>query len=267
MGVDAMTWAALLARWTEFAKSAVALPKEGEGGRLREAVPSIIALQAVHHALGEIDALPTDEYALAQDRGEVLIRTHAEALHALWRGEALHEGLREIIDDARTALARTRSAGHEWIAGPDGLLGEHPGEAAGALVAGGFTGDWYVPAPGVRLSAGCPAGFLRTRTGAPATPAHRAIAGEFLAGEYGAAGPRRVRAMRQVYRQWDFASGRVVRDYVVPLDGELPGGQPLLVGAVVGGEVRGVAMPLRGMDHDPPGLEFASEGEAEDGSE
>ena len=53
----AMTWAALLGKWTEFAQSALALPDDDEGGRLREAVPAIIGLQAVTHVT--MQATPT----------------------------------------------------------------------------------------------------------------------------------------------------------------------------------------------------------------
>ncbi|MDX2132769.1 MAG: hypothetical protein SFY69_12035 [Planctomycetota bacterium] len=254
-------WAALLARWTDFARSAAALPKEGEGGRLREAVASIIALQAVFHALGEIDSLAPDEYAVAQDRGEVLIREHAGAVHAIWRGEEMPAGVREIIDDARAALERTRTAGVEWVVAGATLRGEHPAELVSGLIAAGFGGDLYVPAAGVVLSRGCPAGFMREKTGAAPTEEACDAVGEFL-GEVD--GPSRVWEMRQAYRQWDFGAGRVVRDYVVPMSAELPGGQPLLVPAIVGGEARPVAMPIRGADAPPPKLEFAGDARGED---
>ena len=51
----ALTWAALLGKWAEFARSAVALPDEGDGGLVKKAVPDIIALQSSPHALGAID--------------------------------------------------------------------------------------------------------------------------------------------------------------------------------------------------------------------
>lgn len=50
---ERLTWAVLLARWTEFARSAVALPKEGEAGLVRQSVADIITLQAVWFALGD----------------------------------------------------------------------------------------------------------------------------------------------------------------------------------------------------------------------
>ena len=85
----AMTWAALLAKWTEFARAAVALPDTAEGSRWKGAVPGIIALQALTHALAEAGELPPDEWSVACDRAGVIIRQHASELHALWRGEPL----------------------------------------------------------------------------------------------------------------------------------------------------------------------------------
>ena len=94
----AMTWAALLGKWTEFAQSALALPDDDEGGRLREAVPAIIGLQAVTHALAELDDLEPDERALGIDRAEMLIRKHAGELNTIWRGEEMPEEIIEIVD-------------------------------------------------------------------------------------------------------------------------------------------------------------------------
>jgi hypothetical protein len=107
-----LTWAALLARWTEFAKSAVALPRDGEGGKLREAVPALIGLQAVAHALAELDQLPEEERALGLDRAEVLIGRYGAALAALW-GADMPSQVQEVLEDARLALraARARQSG------------------------------------------------------------------------------------------------------------------------------------------------------------
>lgn len=100
-----ITWAALLARWTEFARSSLALPRNAEGERWRRAVPSIIGLQAVTQALGECAGLPPDELALGLDRAAILIDRHAAELAALWSAEPLHPELVLLIDDARGAHA------------------------------------------------------------------------------------------------------------------------------------------------------------------
>lgn len=102
---DALTWAGLLSKWTEFARSALALPRTAEGDRWRRAVPSIVGLQAVTFALGEVGTLPPDELALALDRAEMLVDRDREALERIWPGEPLHPDLRTLIDDARRALA------------------------------------------------------------------------------------------------------------------------------------------------------------------
>ena len=49
---DRLTWAVLLARWTDFARSALALPEVGEPGLVRQSVTDIITLQAVWFFVG-----------------------------------------------------------------------------------------------------------------------------------------------------------------------------------------------------------------------
>jgi DNA-binding transcriptional LysR family regulator len=99
-----LTWATLLARWTDFARSAVALPREGEGGRLRQAVPSLIGLQAVTHALAELDRLPELERSVGLDRAEVLIGRYDAAIGAIWAGEPRPDNVSEFVTDANAAL-------------------------------------------------------------------------------------------------------------------------------------------------------------------
>jgi hypothetical protein len=103
-----LTWVALLARWVDFAKSALALPNDTVGTALRDSVPDIIMLQAVTSALVELQDLPADERALGCDRAEVLIDRHADSLGRRWGGESqsLPAQLQELIDEARSALGR-----------------------------------------------------------------------------------------------------------------------------------------------------------------
>src|SRR5262245_40321112 len=49
-----LTWPALLGHWTAFAQNSLALPKTADGDRWRAAVPAIIGLQALTHALGDL---------------------------------------------------------------------------------------------------------------------------------------------------------------------------------------------------------------------
>lgn len=102
-----LTWAALLGKWTELARAAVALPP---GDRWRSAVAPAIELQAVACALSEVDQLPTDERALAHDRAAVVVDRAEAALGGLWPDGPLPVGLSVLIEDARTALAAARVA-------------------------------------------------------------------------------------------------------------------------------------------------------------
>ncbi len=105
---EGMTWAVLLGGWVEFAKSAVALPKDGAGGAMRGSVADIIGLQAVWFALQHLDELDADERALGVDRAEVLIDRHAQAVAERWGGEDLPGELAGLIEDAREALRKSR---------------------------------------------------------------------------------------------------------------------------------------------------------------
>ena len=106
---ERVTWAVLLGGWIEFARSAVALPKEGAGRAMRESVSDIIGLQAVWFALQHLDELDPDERALGIDRAEVLIDGYVEAIETRWPAEPLPGELSALIDDARSALAKSQS--------------------------------------------------------------------------------------------------------------------------------------------------------------
>ena len=109
-----LTWAALLGRWVDFARSALALPDDPDGRRLRACVPDIIMLQAVWCALRELDDLEGAERALGLDRAAVLIDKHAAAIEQRWPdpaegevggGETMPQLLLDLIRDAREELA------------------------------------------------------------------------------------------------------------------------------------------------------------------
>ncbi len=231
-GTD-VTWAALLAHWTDFAKSAVALPKDGEGGRMRRAVPSLIGLQAITMALNDLARVSADERPVAQDRAAITIRKHAAELHDIWKGEPLPEGIIELIDDARAALRRSESAGVEFIVGAERLVeGSRAAMAAGvrAVIAAGFDGDLWILRPGTALVRGLPAAFARSRHGGPVAAAVLDQILELLPG----CEARPAAGMRQVYRRID-ESGRVLEDLAQPLEDTLPAGMPLLIPAIEAG--------------------------------
>ncbi len=104
-----LTWAALLGRWMEFARSALALPDDAEGRAWRQAVPAIIGLQAVAMALSEAGELDREQRALGCDRARVLIERHRNELHGIFGPDALQPMLRELIDDAEAALRRAEA--------------------------------------------------------------------------------------------------------------------------------------------------------------
>lgn len=228
----------LLAKWTKLAQEAVALPDDGDAGRVKRALPAIIGVNAVACAMREIDLLPEGERALGVDKGEVLLRTYAAQIHEQWRGESLHDAVQEMIVDAQRALAEAKDVGVEWCVAKAPLIAEHPAELVAALLAGGFAGDLYVPNPGVPLFGGCPCAFVRPAEGEDAL----ALIDDFLGK---GATQRRLRSrFRQAYRQFDFGKGGPVRDFVVVNDDELVPGQPLLVAAISRGEAQSVSLPI-----------------------
>jgi len=98
----------LLAKWVAFARSAVAMPASGAEGLFKQSVPDIIGLQAVWFALDEMDGLSDDQKALGIDRAAVLIQTHGASLRKRWVGEAMPNGLIELIHDAESRLQAAR---------------------------------------------------------------------------------------------------------------------------------------------------------------
>ncbi len=247
-----LTWPGLLSHWTALAQASLALPKTAEGDRWRNAVPAIVGLQAITMALGDLDRLANadrpGERAAAIDKAEVGARAHVGTLHQLWRGEPLPDDLAGIISDAHRASKAARLAGAEWTVTADRLVVDHPGDLLPLLVSEGFDGDLYLPVPGCVLFKTAPAAFARGRAGEPPGPfIDRAVRG-FLEDVSTA---KRVRGMRQVYRQFDFGTGGVRRDLVVPMDAELGGqlvpGQAQLIPVIERGRVLPVHLPIPGM--------------------
>lgn len=243
----ALTWATLLAKWTEFAQAAVALPQEGEGGRWRDAVPAIITLQAVTHALGELDELDHSERPVALDRAEIACRESVARLNSLWHGESIPEEVGALVTDSRIAFEMAANAGVEWLVGSDRLEAPHPADLVEKLESLGFEGDLFLPSPGVPLFKGSVAAFARGPGGSPPDEDTTKAIESFLTRRGGALSPpERIATPRQVYRQLDFATGQITRDLVIPMNEDLPPGQPLLVLAIEGGRACMVPPEARG---------------------
>lgn len=96
-----LTWAVLLGRWTEFARSAVALPTEGDAGRVRASVTDIITLQAVWFALQHMDELGPAERAIGLDRAGVLIDRHSTAVRKRFADDPMPQALSELMDEVK----------------------------------------------------------------------------------------------------------------------------------------------------------------------
>ncbi|MBN4082684.1 hypothetical protein JYS44_00450 [Phycisphaeraceae bacterium AH-315-B13] len=246
----AMTWAALLGKWTEFAQSALALPDDDEGGRLKEAVPAIITLQAVTHACAELGQLEPDERALGADKAEMLLHKNAAELNRIWSGEVMPDAIIEIVEDARLALRAATQGGWEWVVIEEAIITPHPNEILEAMVASGFEGDLFLPTPGVPIFQHAPAAFVRGVE--PDSELGRMVFELIPAFLEGAGEPGPVPIARQVYRQFDFSKGGPVRDLVQPMDATLTPGQPLLIPAILAGVVQPISLPIPGTEHQKP---------------
>lgn len=250
---DDLTWVMLLARWTALAKATVALPDDAAGDRWRNAITPIITLQAVTHALGELDELAPDERALGLDKAELLIQTNAQALHELWASEPLPGSVVELLDDARAALADATEGGDEWTLTDEVAIFDHPSPVAAALHDTGIHDDVYLPTPGTPMFAPAPIAFARGPRGAPPSEQTIALIEAWChSQQLTISTPTRRPRLRQVYRQFDFAAGGPVRDLVAASDATLPAGQPLLVPVLLGGEPQPITLLPRAIELPGP---------------
>lgn len=218
------SWAILLAHWTQFARAAVAFPKNLEGDRWRATVAPAIGLQAITLAVRDLHTLPAAHRPLALDMAGLLTRRHAAELNQAWRGVEMPPKVTELIDDALAAIDAAKRAGVEYSVTAPRLVMPRLDQWAQALIHTGFQGDALAALPGTVLFAGEPAIFLRPAPPLEAPPPP-------LADSLASA----ARAARQVYRQLDSAGARVQRDLIAPLEGDLPPGRPLLVHLIESG--------------------------------
>ncbi len=222
---NAMSWAVLLGKWTEFVQSAIALPAEGDTGRWRESVVSVVGLQAVTFALGDSGGLTNEELALGLDRAGVLITGYARGLREVWGATAMPDQLLEMMGDARRALEAAGWFGLEWVVTTERFV--MPGVRAEMvhMVAHGFAGDALCAPEGAVLFRGSPAVVVRP-----------AVVVDALDMIEGIARVEGVRVIRQVYREVDEA-GRAVRDVVASIPGAVAGGMPILQAMIEGGKL------------------------------
>ena len=110
LDVHKLTWTALLGQWVAFARSAVALPDDPQGRRLKACVPDLIMLQALWFALQHIDELSPDQRALGFDRAAVLIDRHVQQLSDRWHPDPLPQRIEQMITDAQQMLAKVSKA-------------------------------------------------------------------------------------------------------------------------------------------------------------
>jgi hypothetical protein len=236
-----LTWAGLLGRCAELARAAVALP---EGDRWREAVAPVCTLHAVTLALESLDEVAEEERPGALDRAEILCRGAVETLTRLWDGDELPAQVRELIEESRAAFDMAANAGVEWIVESERLVCGHPGELVERLLRAGFGGELFVARPGVSMFRGAVAAFARSPGGGVPTGEQARLIEGFLEREGKVREAERIGMARQVYRQMDFATGKVVRDVVVPMNEPPVPGQALLVLAIDRGEAVGVPLPM-----------------------
>lgn len=258
---DTATWATLLAGWTEFARSAVALPDNKEGGRWKDSIAPAIALHATSMALPELIKIDPEERPLAMDRAEILIREQCAALNTAWHAEPMPESLNELIADARLAWERALHEGLEWSTTSERFIAKHPQVLAEALLDAGFVGEVCLLNPNTTGFEGSIVATARERDGGPVDDEIAGLITNYLKRCEGKAGePMIAFPLRQMYREMDFLKGGPVRDVRTPVVGVLPAGQPLLIPIVSGGAAGSIPpasrtetglSPLPVVDADP----------------
>lgn len=162
------TWSGLLAVWSDFARSAGALPKTGELGLLRRSVPAIIGLQALTQALAHIDCLASDEYRAGQDRAALIARTLRSELESIWGPGAIPDAISAIITDAHRTLEATHEAGYEYVVESDPFqmpIGAN--QLRDWRDRRGFQGAIFAAPAAKRVRAGLPVLFLGPSHGRP----------------------------------------------------------------------------------------------------
>ena len=209
---ESLTWTALLAKWVDFARSAVALPDDADGLRWRQSVPAVINLQAVTFALADLERIAVADRALARDRGRVLVAEQVAAIDAIWTTPDRPRALGEMIADARAAAEASLYAGTiAWV---------HEGDTPLVMPAVRIVDDrgtFAIMQPGTIAMPGTPVLWWSDRDEPPVTPAIESCRATPLD-----------EPPPQVYREID-DDGRIVRDVIRSIVDEPAPGLPLLV--------------------------------------
>jgi len=226
LGGDAFTWAALLARWMDLAKAAVAMDQGGGGGSLpgggwRRGVPALITFEALSHAMGQLGMLPPDERSFALDQAVVLLEARRADL------EDAFEEAPNVIAEAEAAAVRAIERARlqfVWT-----MVWEGPGLLTMPDVAGvpaGQTDDGAVALmlPGTLAVPGSPIAWW---TGRHEPMLERGIAG---------CQARPIDCGLQIWRRFG-SDGIALEDRIRDVNDEPPdGGVPLLVPLIAGGQ-------------------------------
>jgi hypothetical protein len=225
-----LSWPLLLAKWTEYAKAAVALPTTEQGNRDRDSVPAVIALQSICFALSEIHRLPTDERLLGIERAEYIVRERSAELDQIWRGHPMPEAMLDLLTDARHAVKHASTLGTEYRAAanstsPDGDALRTLQTTLNAASTDAHPLTAYALHPATRISARTPVLFVSPDCPIPLTPAA-------LSPDCPLTEPR-VTAPMQVYRN---ADGSQTTDLAAPMNTTMPPGRPLLIPLLIDGE-------------------------------
>ncbi|MCB9847665.1 MAG: hypothetical protein H6814_04555 [Phycisphaeraceae bacterium] len=215
-------WSAMLAKWTEFTKASIALPKDQDGPRWRRCVAPIITMQALIAALNELDQLPKQHQPVAIDAAETLLREQLALVHEAWSGELFPDSLLDLIHEARRAVFDAAHTGTEWRVTADQIFAPDLRPLAAAIAGNGFRGDMHAATAGTVLFRGTPLAFFR-----PALSVNPPEGCE----------TSRVVGPRQCYRQRDEPTGEPVRDVICGPSDPLMPGVPLLAPLILDGEI------------------------------
>ncbi|MFK7960757.1 MAG: hypothetical protein AB8G96_09545 [Phycisphaerales bacterium] len=218
---DTLSWAALLAQCSDFAKASAAWGESGDEGRWRTSTAPIIALQSTTFALHQLSRVEEAERPLARDKAEMTIRREVGAIDAAWRGIPMPAELLALQDEARTALERSNYVdavelvwtGEEPFEVPAGLA-----RIVDAIECGREprAGTLLVAQPGTLIMPGSPVAWWNERPWPDVN------------GAFDALEPIETDRPRQIYRQLN-AVGRIFGDSVRPIWSEPDAGMPLLV--------------------------------------
>lgn len=221
LDADTLSWAALLARCTDFARASVAWTGTEEGDRWHASTAPVIALQSITFALRQLASVDVAERPLARDRAEITIRREVAALDGVWRGIPMPDALLTLQDDARIALERSVYVDAVELIWDGGEPFEVPASLADlvAAIAAGTEpseGTLLVAQPGTLIMPGTPVAWWNERPWPNVGAAFDGLE------------PVETDAPRQIYRRLDDA-GHIVGDHLRPIWAEPDAGMPLLV--------------------------------------